>query len=117
MSIREQLYTSVLSLDGTQRSFENISLELFKFQYENNEIYRRFVDLGARNVRNISRIQQIPFLPIQFFKTNDVRTGLFEPQLIFESSGTTGTINSKHPVREIRIYDAVSRSTFESIYG
>src|SRR5215216_6366991 len=87
-------------------SFTNKAIEIFQFQYLHNELYKRFADSLNCNPATINSIEQIPFLPISFFKTHPVTTTGFTPELIFESSGTTGTINSKHFVKEAALYDA-----------
>lgn len=65
----------------------------------------------------IDSIEKIPFLPIQFFKTNIVKTTEFEPKIIFESSGTTQTINSKHYIKSLDLYKTSFTKGFELFYG
>src|SRR5690606_308526 len=79
-------------------NFESNALLLFKFQYQYNSIYKAYVDLVCTNINSIDRIDKIPFLPIHFFKTHQVTIGNLTNATIFESSGTTQTINSKHYV-------------------
>ncbi len=65
----------------------------------------------------ITKIEQIPFLPISFFKTHQVTTGTFSPQLIFTSSGTTTTVNSQHFVKDISLYEKSFITAFQQFYG
>ena len=76
--------------------FEEVALEVFQFQYDNNELYRSFVNLIKK--KNITSIKEIPFLPIEFFKTHQIHSGTINPQLVFQSSGTTDAVRSKHYV-------------------
>jgi hypothetical protein len=82
-------------------NFNSIALEVFQFQYQNNAIYRQYCNSLKIDSQKIIGIQQIPFLPIQFFKTHKITTTDFEAEAIFESSGTTQTINSKHFVKAL----------------
>jgi hypothetical protein len=98
-------------------SFTNKAIEIFQFQYLHNELYKRFADSLNCNPATINSIEQIPFLPISFFKTHPVTTTGFTPELIFESSGTTGIINSKHFVKEAALYEASFCNGFSQFYG
>ncbi len=97
--------------------FEKTALELFRFQYENNDVYKQYVDALHVDPLTINSILQIPFLPIRFFKSHAVKTGLFEPATVFESSGTTGSINSRHFVKDIELYKESFTKGFELFYG
>jgi phenylacetate-coenzyme A ligase PaaK-like adenylate-forming protein len=92
-------------------------LELFHFQYENNSLYRKFSDSIGIDPDNIISIGEIPFLPIQFFKTHPVTTTEFEPEIVFESSGTSRTQKSKHFVKSINLYRKSFTRAFELFYG
>jgi hypothetical protein len=65
----------------------------------------------------VDRIEDIPFLPVSFFKTHEVRTGEFVPEVVFESSGTTGMVTSRHLVREVGLYRQSFLSGFGHFYG
>ncbi|HEX5026935.1 MAG TPA: acyl transferase [Agriterribacter sp.] len=97
-------------------SFESLALDIFSFQYENNLIYRRFVDALHINVNGVTTITQIPFLPVSFFKTHRIQSNPFEPEMIFESSGTTQTANSKHYVSDISLYTHSFLKGFAQFY-
>ena len=67
--------------------------------------------------REITSVERIPFLPISFFKTHQVTTTRFEPEIIFESSGTTGINTSKHSIKDISLYKQSFTKGFELFYG
>jgi hypothetical protein len=97
--------------------FEQLALEVFQFQYNNNAIYQHYVNALSIVGSNVRSIDQIPFLPIRFFKTADIKTTVFEPEAVFESSGTTQTINSRHYVKDLSIYRRSFLQTWEQFYG
>ena len=106
---------SVFSISETD--FVPRTLEIFRFQYALNPLYREFVDkLGVRP-ELVSRIGDIPFLPVSFFKTHEVRTGEFVPEIVFESSGTTGMVTGRHLVRDEGLYRQSFVTGFEHFYG
>lgn len=90
---------------------------LFRYQYENNPLYRSYTDLIDVDPESVKELHQIPFLPIRFFKSHSVKTGEFQPGRVFESSGTTGMINSQHLVKDLSLYEASFRKGFEMFYG
>ncbi len=97
-------------------NFNALALELFRFQYQNNNIYRQYCDALKTDVDKVHIIEKIPFLPISFFKTHAVKTTDFETDTIFESSGTTQTINSRHYIKDISIYKESFSICFEKFY-
>jgi phenylacetate-coenzyme A ligase PaaK-like adenylate-forming protein len=98
-------------------NFKGLAMELFKFQYHNNSLYRQYCDSIKINISAVDSIKKIPFLPISFFKTHEIKTGEFEASAIFESSGTTGAISSKHFVKDIDLYRQSFTTCFEKFYG
>ena len=97
--------------------FEQLALEVFQFQYNNNAIYQQYVKALSIVGSAVRSIHQIPFLPIRFFKTADIKTTVFEPEAVFESSGTTQTINSRHYVKDQGIYRRSFLQAWEQFYG
>lgn len=97
--------------------FETVALQVFKFQFENNSVYRSFCDLLYKNPSDIHRVEDIPFLPIQFFKSHDVLSSQADIQKIFTSSGTTGQTTSKHLVTDLSVYEKSFEKGFENSYG
>lgn len=104
-------------LNITDQDFEKLALELFHFQYKENPVYRAYVNVLELNTGNIKSIEQIPFLPISFFKTHEIKTTDFTAEMIFESSGTTASTNSKHFIKNKDWYTEVSTTVFEKFYG
>lgn len=97
--------------------FEKLSFEIFRFQAKNNLIYNEFLNHLAIDVTSVHKINQIPFLPIQFFKSHKVVSSKEKVQQIFLSSGTTGDTQSKHYVTDLNIYKTSFRKGFEYFYG
>jgi phenylacetate-coenzyme A ligase PaaK-like adenylate-forming protein len=97
--------------------FEPLALEIFQYQYSNNPVYRDYVNALPVKVSTIRSITEIPFLPIHFFKSHTVCLTDFKPQAIFESSGTTGTINSRHFIKDIELYKESFVKDFHLFYG
>lgn len=100
-----------------ESSFVDLCNTVFQFQYQYNSIYRKWVDLidALPSERKIP--QKIPALPISFFKEQQVITGNWQEQKIFESSGTTGMVTSRHYVRDLAIYEQSFIQGFERQYG
>ncbi len=102
---------------SNQKQFEKIALKIFRFQYENNFVYREFCELLNIEKGSVKYIQQIPFLPIQFFKSHTILSNLDSIQETFTSSGTTGMITSKHLITDITLYEKSYRNAFSEFYG
>jgi phenylacetate-coenzyme A ligase PaaK-like adenylate-forming protein len=102
---------------SNQKQFEKIALKVFRFQYENNQVYREFCELLKIEKGNVKSLQQIPFLPIQFFKSHDVVSNSDTILEIFTSSGTTGMIMSKHLITDVTLYEESYRNAFSEFYG
>ena len=102
---------------SNQKQFEKIALKTFRYQYENNLVYQEFCDLLHTNVQKVKTLQQIPFLPIQFFKNHTVVSNNEAPQAIFTSSGTTGMTTSQHLVTDVSLYEESYRRGFSQFYG
>lgn len=98
-------------------NFNEFALKLFDYQYEHNIVYRQFVDLLKIDKSSIDSYLKIPFLPISFYKTHKVISGNLNEQKIFESSGTTGQINSKHFVADLSLYEQSFLKAFQQFYG
>ncbi len=100
-------------------NFDSIALELFSYQYESNPVYQAYVDLLRKQGRStfIRSIEDIPFLPISFFKSRTIKTGSWEADTIYTSSTTTGSIPSQHYVRNNALYLRLALKHFEQFYG
>ena len=101
----------------TEELFNAMALKMFKFQFENNRVYRSFCDLLYKHPSDVKTIEEIPFLPIQFFKTHNILSSGEPVQASFTSSGTTGSTTSKHLVTDLKIYEESFQKGFNHFYG
>jgi phenylacetate-coenzyme A ligase PaaK-like adenylate-forming protein len=99
------------------QDFTALTLDIFRYQAENNPVYRKFLDLLGIKQAQIQRIEDIPFLPIELFKKYELQSGEWTAQQIFTSSGTTGANTSQHFVRDSQWYLENARRGFEYFYG
>ncbi|WP_103069380.1 LuxE/PaaK family acyltransferase [Aquimarina sediminis] len=97
--------------------FERLALRVFNHQYHNNVIYQRFCNLLGITKTSVKHIDNIPYLPIQFFKQEKIVSTQSLIHKIFTSSGTTGSITSKHYVSDISVYEKSFRKGFQHFYG
>lgn len=97
--------------------FEKKALEIFKFQFENNLVYRSFCDLLCKHPSEIKDLKDIPFLPIDFFKSHEIKISSKKTSKIFTSSGTTGSNLSKHYVTDLDLYEKSFINCFKVFYG
>lgn len=102
---------------ATHADFNNAALQVFKWQAERNKIYNAYLNALNTDVSAIKNWREIPFLPIDFFKTEKVVTGNFEPQQQFTSSGTTGQTPSSHYVADVKLYEESFMRAFTQVYG
>lgn len=98
-------------------SLEELALQIARYQYKHNPLYHNYADSLKIVWDKIDSITKIPFLPIRFFKSHEVKTGDFKPEAIFTSSATTGDTVSKHHLKELRQYEEIFSLIFESNYG
>lgn len=96
---------------------DDYALSLFGYQYQHNDIYHAFAHAVGKSPEQVKVVADIPFLPVSFFKTHPVTTGSFSPEVIFESSGTTTTQNSRHLVKDTALYQQSFLLEFERCYG
>ena len=96
--------------------FERIAMEVFHYQLKNCSVYRDYVHLLNR--QNAKSLEEIPFLPIEFFKTNEIYCGQkSDSDILFLSSGTGNSIRSKHIVRDIKLYESSFRASYLKFFG
>ena len=98
-------------------SFEKRALRLFKEQSQKCLTYHQYLKLLKTDIESISSLAEIPFLPIQFFKTRSIIANEKKPAIRFSSSGTTGMERSQHLVADLSLYEYSFRTTFELFYG
>lgn len=102
---------------GCDEEFERLALEVFRLQAERCEPYRRYIELLGINPAEVQSVGQIPFLPIEFFKTFDIYCGEGEPEKVFTSSNTGGTVASRHAMQSLAHYERTFTAAFEAFYG
>lgn len=101
----------------SEQEFSKVALAVFKHQFTNNKVYRSFCDLLNVHPSDVKKVAEIPFLPIQFFKSRKVLASSDEIQEIFTSSGTTGSVSSQHFVTDISWYKKSYQKGFTHFYG
>lgn len=101
----------------TAAEFEPLALEVFQYQAAHNPLYQRYLKLLGRLPDQVQGLDDIPFLPISLFKNHTIKTGEWEPEIIFSSSKTTGSVASKHLLRSGHFYQKSARRGFEKFYG
>ena len=103
----------------TSAGFDALALEVFRFQASACEPYRRYIDLLGINPSEVTDIKCIPYLPVEFFKTHRIYSAASakEPEIVFTSSGTTGSETSSHFVAEAALYAESFTRGFEHFYG
>ncbi|PHS04204.1 MAG: acyl transferase [Kordia sp.] len=112
MMLQEQIF-NIKSVE----EFNAIALAIFKFQFENNKVYRSFCDLLYKHPSDVKTVDDIPFLPIEFFKTRTILSSAEKPVISFSSSGTTGSVTSKHHVTDLSIYEKSYLNGFKQFYN
>ncbi|TCC98639.1 acyl transferase [Pedobacter hiemivivus] len=99
------------------REFEQTSLAIFKHQAKNCQVYKAYISNLRINPEDITSSSQIPFLPISFFKTHEVLSATDTTEIVFSSSGTTGMVQSRHLVTDVKVYEQSFNTAFEQFYG
>jgi len=107
------IFKSKLSND----SFNEIALDIFQFQASENKAFSQYLELIKKDIHSIKHYSEIPFFPVNFFKTHDIITSNVFPEIIFKSSGTTGLNQSKHQVANLKIYEYSFQKCFDLFYG
>ncbi len=97
--------------------FEALAIKVFRYQATNNEVYREYLQLQNVDIEKVERLHQIPFLPIELFKSHIVVTGHATPEIVFESSRTTGQIPSQHVVLDAGLYHKIYVEGFKRAFG
>jgi len=97
--------------------FNTYALNIFKRQAKNCAVYKSYLYHLGVQPETITKVSEIPFLPISFFKTHEVLSDSRTPEIVFSSSGTTGTVQSRHLVTDVGIYEDSFHKAFEQFYG
>ncbi|MFA6401421.1 MAG: acyltransferase [Salinivirgaceae bacterium] len=112
----EQWMSNIFSIESHAK-FEVLALDAFQFQYQHIAVYRDYCKTLKINPTEVKTITQIPFLPVEFFKTHRVIADNLSVETIFTSSGTTGMETSKHLVHNISVYENSFLKGFNHFYG
>ncbi|MEZ4987036.1 MAG: acyl transferase [Saprospiraceae bacterium] len=101
----------------TESTFTSLALDVFRYQAAHNHLYAQYLSLLGLEVNSVQKLTEIPFLPIQLFKQHEIKTGEWTPEVVFTSSGTTGTVTSRHLLRDTNFYRTQARKGFSYFYG
>lgn len=101
----------------TDKDFNEIAIKIFQYQSESNLVYKKFIKALSINSEKINKYEQIPFLPISFFKTQEIICQPKSIQKVFKSSGTTNSVRSNHFVSDLNIYETSFIKTFKTFFG
>lgn len=101
----------------SELGFAAVALRVFRRQFFLNPVYHAYCEHLNINPEEVTSLSDIPFLPISFFKTHEVKCGVFAPELTFQSSGTTGMERSRHLIRDARLYRRSLLESFRYFYG
>ena len=113
----ENITVNEICKPHSEETFRDLAIRIFQFQYVHCDIYRQFVNGVAPDINNIQSMEDIPFLPIDFFKTQRIISSSNSEEIIFESSGTTGSQPSKHYVADLSLYEQSFLRSFQLFVG
>lgn len=102
---------------SSQQQFAEAALQVFRFQAAHNAVYGHFVNSLGIDADRVINLNQIPFLPVEFFKSHSILSSHEQVQVTFTSSGTTGMITSRHQVTDVSWYEESFRRAFSYFYG
>lgn len=105
------------TLINSADDFETIAIKTFFFQAKNNAVYKEYLELLKVIPDKINNIKKIPFLPVSFFKTHEIKAFNGNKEIVFTSSGTTGSETSKHHVYKSEFYQKSFETCFNLFYG
>jgi phenylacetate-coenzyme A ligase PaaK-like adenylate-forming protein len=115
MNVFKSLLEQIFSFKNGD--FESLALRIFKFQAKHNSVYNAYIQNLGVAIENVNSLDQIPFLPIEFFKTHEIKSGNWEAQSYFESSGTTGVATSRHYYPNQSFYLKNCEQIFSEFYA
>jgi len=101
----------------SEHEFNDLCLEIFRFQLHHNKVYGKYIKALGKQAAKVNHFQEIPFMPIEFFKEQHVYCGEAPPERVFTSSGTTGMSRSQHAVASLALYDESFTEGFRKFYG
>ncbi|NMM50528.1 long-chain-fatty-acid--protein ligase [Marinigracilibium pacificum] len=113
----DSLKDRILNLSrGDKQGFNQLALEVFRYQATNNVVYNEYISHLSVDSTKVSSIEEIPFLPISFFKRHRISTLNSTPERIFTSSGTTGSVTSRHELYGTKWYEAITTKIWNEYY-
>jgi phenylacetate-coenzyme A ligase PaaK-like adenylate-forming protein len=115
--LSQEYYRKQIFSPKSPKQFDELALDIFRWQAENNSVYRSFIKGLKIDPASIKKVSAIPFLPISLFKTHEIITGNDDAVEVFTSSGTTGSVQSRHYVTDISLYEESYRRAFMLFYG
>lgn len=107
---------AIFSIDSPSE-FRSVSLDVFRFQFYNNPVYHKFCQYLQKTPESVTTLEEIPFLPIEFFKSHRILSSKEPVEIVFTSSGTTGQERSQHLVTDCSYYTQSFREAFHHFYG
>lgn len=111
MHLEDRIFTI-----NSDDEFERTSLDVFSYQYDRIRVYREFCNLLGKSKEKVNTLTEIPFIPIEFFKSHVIRDNT-EFDKVFLSSGTTGQERSKHYISDLKVYERSFHNAFSQFYG
>jgi hypothetical protein len=112
----KQLEEKVFAITN-EKELSIIALGVYQFQFHGNPVYQEYCKAVGKTPAQVKKVTDIPFLPIPFFKTHKIETTSFDAELLFKSSGTTGSVTSNHYVKDAMLYRRSFNEGFKRIYG
>ncbi len=98
-------------------AFDTLAMEIFRYQYEQNPVYNQYCRSLGKPPEQVVHPEDIPFLPIEFFRNKRVICSTAKPDIVFESSGTTSQARSRHLVSDLSVYRESLYRGFTKFYG
>ncbi len=102
---------------GDEDAFRRKAIEVFRFQFKQNSPYREFCQELGVDPGRVMQVSDIPFLPVEVFKHRKVLSVDRQPEKVFASSGTTGSVPSRHHVADLHVYVQSLLKGFQLFYG
>jgi phenylacetate-coenzyme A ligase PaaK-like adenylate-forming protein len=101
----------------SQSDFNSVALQVYRHQYTHNIVYQEFCNYLKKTPNKVVQLTDIPFLPIEFFKSKKIVSSPKKPEILFTSSGTTGNMTSTHYVTDVALYEKSYLKAFIHFYG
>jgi len=100
-----------------ENNFDAAAMEVFRIQSQHCEVYRSYLGHLGIDSTKITQTSAIPYLPVEFFKQFEIRTGSFREEMVFSSSSTTGIGVSRHFVKDLSLYVKAFSQAFDTLVG